>query len=297
MKKPPSYLDAWLLAYTALMLIATLIAAHGAFVFFSYLLPPAFAVLATVVTAGSIPALDAAGTLERSRRRWLYWFGAGTFLLMETLANYFSAQAVFVANVRQALAQWPSADLVRIAEHPAGRALVVLFLAMPSGIVAYFAYILAERVRTIRKARDTFANRSRRSGQLRALVVKLSRIIRELRAGLASAQADVARLTQEARERLTIHAREVAELREHLAQAQRTTREAQAEAAKLREQPREPIIRTANEPPTRAVLVTYVRERVANGASLAEVSRETGWPESSLRGYLKEATNGVEVLN
>lgn len=298
MKKPPSYFNAWLIAFLALMIAASIIAAHGAFIFFSYLLDPWVAALATAVTAAGIPALDAAGTLEQKRgRAALYWLGALVFLGMETLANYFSGQAVFLANVLEAFAGKSGADLVWLAQQPAGRVLVVIYLAMPSLIVAYFAYAAASRWRTIREARAAFANRSRRSSQLRALVVKLSRIIRELRAGLASAQADVARLTQEARERLANHAREVTELREHLTQARERSAQAQIEAAELRERVHEPIVRPASDPPTRAALVAYVRERVANGASLAEVSRETGWPESSLRGYLKEVTNGVEVLN
>lgn len=311
--KRPTYADPWLVAYAALMLIATLIAAHGAYTFFSYMLPPLFAILATVVTAGSIPALDAAGTLERSHKRWLYWLGAALFLLMETLANYFAAQAVFVANVRRALAEWPAADLVRIAEHPAGRALVVLFLAMPSGIVAYFAYILAERVRSIREARASFAHRSRRSSQLRGLVVKLARMVREVRTSLVHARAEFERVSRQLHEAHTSHARSLTELREQLAAAQAQAREAQVEAAKSREQleqarelAREKCVEVAklheqpaNDPPTRTRIVAYLREQLATGRSRLDVSRELNIADATLRGWMEaeQPVNGVEVLN
>lgn len=314
MKKPPSYLDAWLIAFLALMIAASIIAAHGAYVFFRYLLDPPIAALATAVTAAGIPALDAAGTLEQKRgRAALYWLGAFVFLGMETLANYFSGQAVFLANVLQAFAGKSGADLVWLAEQPAGRVLVVIYLAMPSLIVAYFAYAAASRWRSIRDARAAFANRLRRSGQLRALIVKLSRIVRELRAGLASAQADVARLSQEARESFAGHARETAELREQITQARERSAQAQAEAAKSREQleqarelAREKIAEVAklheqpaNEAPTRARVVAYVREQLATGRSRLDVARELGFADNTLRGWMdaEQPVNGVEVLN
>lgn len=298
--KRPSYFDAWLIAFLALMIAASIIAAHGAYVFFCYLLDPPIAALATAVTAAGIPALDAAGTLEPKRgRAALYWLGAFVFLGMETLANYFSGQAVFLANVLQAFAGKSGADLVWLAQQPAGRVLVVIYLAMPSLIVAYFAYAAASRWRSIRDARATFARRSWRSSQLRALVVKLTRLVRELRASLAHVRAEYERVSRSLHEAHTNHARGLTELREQLATAQVQALDAQAEFAKLREQPREPAIRIASEPPTRARVVAYLREQLATGRSRLDVSRELNIADATLRGWMEaeQPVNGVEVLN
>lgn len=300
MKRLPSYLDPWLIAFLALMIAASIIAAHGAYIFFSYLLDWWVAALATAVTAAGIPALDAAGTLEQKRgRAALYWLGAFVFLGMETLANYFSGQAVFLANVLQAFAGKSGADLVWLAQQPAGRVLVVIYLAMPSLIVAYFAYAAASRWRSIRDARATFANRSRRSSQLRALVVRLTRIVRELRASLANARAEFERVSRQLHEAHTTHARALTELREQIATSQQMAREAQLEAAKLREHPREPFPWPASEPPTRARVVAYVREQMAGGRSRLDVARELGFADATLRGWMEaeQPVNGVEVLN
>lgn len=286
----PSYLDPWLGAFLALMIAASIIAAHGAYIFFRYLLDPPIAALATTVTAVGIPALDAAGTLEPRRgRAVLYWLGAFVFLAMETLANYFSGQAVFLANVLTAFAGKDGADLVWLAQQPVGRVLVVIYLAMPSLIVAYFAYAAASRWRQIREARAAFANRSRRSLQLRALVTRLARIVRGLRDELVDVRGAYTRLAGE-------RTREATDLREQLEQARAKAREAQTEAAKLREQAREPSIWPTNEPPTRARVVAYAREQVESGRSRLEVARELGFADATLRGWM-EASNGVELLN
>lgn len=300
MKKTPSYLDAWLIAFLALMVAASIIAAHGAYVFFRYLLDPPIAALATAVTAAGIPALDAAGTLEQKRERAaLYWLGAFVFLGMETLANYFSGQAVFLANVLQAFAGKSGADLVWLAEQPAGRILVVIYLAMPSLVVAYFAYAAASRWRTIREARTTFAN----NGQFRTRTARrmrgLRRAVRELRASLAHVRAEYERAARNLHEAHTTHARSLTELREQIAVAQAQARDAQAEAAKLHEQAREPSARPANDPPTRARIVAYLRAQLAAGRSRLDVSRELNIADATLRGWMEaeQPMNGVEVPN
>lgn len=279
MKRPPSYVDAWLITFLVLMAVASIIAAHGAYIFFSYLLDWWVAALATAVTAAGIPALDAAGTLEQKRgRAALYWLGALVFLGMETLANYFSGQAVFLANVLQAFAGKSGADLVWLAQQPAGRVLVVIYLAMPSLIVAYFAYAAASRWRFIREARATLANRSRRSSQLRALVVRLARVVRELRASLTNTRAEFERVSRQLHEAHTSHVRALTD---------------------LREQTRETVISPANEPPTRARIVAYLREQIATGRSRLDVSRELNIADATLRGWMEaeQPVNGVEVLN
>lgn len=302
--KKPSYIDPWLGIFLALMIAASFIAAHGAYTFFRYLLDPWVAALATAVTAAGIPALDAAGTLETRRgKAALYWSGALVFLAMETLANYFSGQAVFLTNVLQAFAGKEGADLVWLAQQPAGRVLVVVYLAMPSLIVGYFAYAAASRWRTIREARAVFASRSRRSSQIRALVVRLARVVRELRAELAVVRARLEEGLRIAREGAAEQARllgqerdRATDLKRQLAESQQAVRELSAEAASIREQAREPLVLPASEPPTRARVVAYVREQMTAGRSRLDIARELGFQDSTLRSWM-EATNGVEILN
>lgn len=303
--KKPSYIDPWLIVFLILMCVASIIAAHGAYVFFCYLLEPGIAVLATVVTAAGIPALDVAGTLEQKKSRAaLYWLGAFTFLGMETLANYFSGQAIFLANVLQAFAGKEGADLVWLARQPAGRVLVVVYLAMPSLIVAYFAYAAASRWRTIREARAVFAKDGRSRARTARRLRGLRRMARELQTEIASARAKLeeglrvardsaaeqARLSQQDRER-------AADLKRQLAESQQAVRELSAEAASLRVQVQAPFDLPASEPPTRARIVAYVREQLAAGRSQLDIARELDIADATLRGWLKQIDGHVIVIN
>src|SRR5688500_16469671 len=98
----------WLFALLALL--ASIISAHGAWVFFGYLVDSWLAAIFTAVIALGIVGLDAAATVERHRgRRAAYVGGMSLFLAMEVLANYFAGQASFVLKVRTALAAAPGA--------------------------------------------------------------------------------------------------------------------------------------------------------------------------------------------
>jgi hypothetical protein len=305
----PSYADPWLAVFLALMTAASIIAAHGAYVFFTYLLDPWVAALATAVTAVGIPALDAAGTLEgRRSRAVLYWVGAFTFLGMETLANYFSGQAVFLANVLRAFAGKEGADLVWLAQEPAGRVLVVIYLAMPSLIVAYFAYAAASRWRMIRDARANFASRRHSRARTAQRLRGLRLDVRGLRNEIAAGGEVYEELKRTMRDNRLAAAREIEELREKLEQSTQAVRGAQQQARdvaqvlrereveikELREQAAQPFNLFANEPPTRARVLAYVREQMEAGRSRSEVARELGFPEATLRNWM-EATNGIEV--
>lgn len=134
--------------------------------------------------------------------------------------------------------------------------------------------------------------------QRRALIRRLMRIVRELRVSLANAQALISDQAREFRESRLLAARESGELREQLEQARAQAREAHAEVAKLREQARDPRNIPANDPPTRARVVAYVREQVDGGRSRLDVARELGFADATLRGWMEaEPVNGVEVLN
>lgn len=298
-QRPPSYLDPWLAAFLLLMVAASIIAAHGAFIFFGYLVEPWVAALATTVTAVGIPALDAAGTLEKTWKRWLYWAGGLLLLGMETLANYFAGQAVFAARVAERFAGQTGVDLADLAQRPIGRVLVVVYLALPSLIVAYFAFAAASRWRMIREARAKLAGHSRRAGQLRATIRRLVIAVRGLRENLASAKAAISDMDRKAREDRLVAAREAEEHREHLEQARAQIREAKAETASLREQLREPSIWPAQEPPTRARVVSYVREQMEGGRSRLDISRELNIADGTLRSWMEaeQPSNGVGSLN
>jgi hypothetical protein len=319
-QRPPSCLDPWLAAFLLLMVAASVIAAHGAFVFFGYLVEPWVAVLATTVTAVGIPALDAAGTLEKTWKRWLYWAGGLLLLGMETLANYFAGQAVFATRVAERFAGQVGVDLAYLAEKPIGRVLVVVYLALPSLIVAYFAFAAASRWRVIRDARAKVAQGSQRSRELRATVRGLIADVRGLRSEIAKGGEVYHELKHKAREDYLVSTREAQELREQLEQAtqgrteleqavrgaqqqardvSQTLREREEEIKELREQVREPLALFASEPPTRARVIAYVREQMAAGRSRLEVARELGFADGTLRSWMEaeQSSNGVESLN
>lgn len=146
------YIDLWIVAFSIALIVASIISVHGTYVFFSYVTDNWIAYLATALTAFSVPLLDAAGTLAaKTWQRVVYIAGGGVFLVMETLAQYYAGQAYFTTRVLAALKNLPDSDLLAIAStNPqAGRWLVGLYLAMPSVIVAFFAFALAYRIRQL----------------------------------------------------------------------------------------------------------------------------------------------------
>lgn len=149
------YADPRLLLFIVLAALASVISAHGAWVFFGYLVAPELAAVFTAVLALGIVGLDAAATLEtHPSKRAAYIGGMVLFLVMEVLANYFAGQASFVSKVQKALAaSAPGADLLTITALYPGltRALVVLFLSLASIAVAAFVFAAANRVAQIRR--------------------------------------------------------------------------------------------------------------------------------------------------
>jgi len=190
-------LDPRLVLFATLAAGASVIAAHGSWIFFGYLVDPNLAAVFVAVVAIGIIGLDAAATLDRRpAQRAAYLGGMGLFLVMETLANYFAAQSTFVANVLEKIA--PDSDLAAIARGEPfwSRVLVVVFLSLASLAVAAFTFAAASRVAQIRAAdqRDqTITARYRRLlAQRRGLVERLTRMARGLRETVASLSAELA---------------------------------------------------------------------------------------------------------
>lgn len=184
------YLDMRLALFALLALLSSIISAHGALVFFGYLVDPWLAVVFTVVIALGIIGLDAAATLERhASKRAAYIGGMALFLGMEVLANYFAGQASFVSKVREALIEKsPNADLLVItAEYPTvTRVLVVLFLSLASIAVAAFVFAASLRVAQIR------------SGATTALADRLRRMLARRRRWYANAARELCKVRKQA---------------------------------------------------------------------------------------------------
>jgi hypothetical protein len=163
------------------------------------------------VVALGIIGLDAAATLDRHGwRRAAYLSGMVLFLLMETLANYFAAQATFVGKVVEKMKDTPGSDLARIVLHEPfwSRMLVVLFLSLASLAVAAFTFAAANRV-----------------GQIRASVAKseserakMRRMLARRREWFASIRAKL----DEAREQRATTDHDTAQLREIIAKLEET---------------------------------------------------------------------------
>lgn len=296
----------WL--FTLLALLASVISAHGAWVFFGYLVEPWLAGIFTAVVALGIVGLDAAATVERHRwRRVAYIGGMLLFLVMEVFANYFTGQASFVAKVQAALVDSPGADLLAITtNYPwITRALVVLFLSLASIAVAAFVFAAASRVQLLTRSRLLRVLPAQR----RALIKRIVRLLRAARAELVDLRAVFERLRVEA---VDLRAQAVA-----ASQEAATQRAQNADVASQRDQAADVATRLRGEidrlraelaqaraaaarptppaVPSRAAVVAYAQQAVASGRGIADVARELGFSESTLRDWVKAASNGHSV--
>lgn len=123
--------------------------------------------------------------------------------------------------------------------------------------------------------------------QRRALIRKLARLLRESRGLVATLRTQIDLVRGEL---------------EHLrASAEGQCAQSTEEAARLRGEVERLRAALAAPPPpavpTLAAVVAYARSAVQNDRSLADVARETGFRESTLRDWMRATTNGVEVLN
>ena len=113
----------------------------------------------------------------------------------------------------------------------------------------------------------------------------LAREVATLREQIASQAADLA--SRDAA--LASATMDAATARETLATVEADARKVRSQLTTLRDAP--PIVRES--PPTQARIVAYVRQQLAsNSRSLLDISRELGISESTIRGWLKVATNG-----
>lgn len=122
---------------------------------------------------------------------------------------------------------------------------------------------------------------------------------------LASGAGDLAVAREETaqlRERLASSAKavasestEAAAARERAANADATLADREREIAHLREElaeAREQVMIFGETPPTQARVLAYVREQMDEGRALLDIARELGFSESTVRGWVKAATNG-----
>ena len=242
------YIDARLLLFVALAIGASILSAHGAWLFFGYIVEPWLAWVFTLVVALGIIGLDAAATAETGRMRYVYMIGAGFFLVLETLANYFAGQADFARKVEQALAERGSADLLYIVRtYPAGtRALVVLFLSLASISVAYFTYAATRRLQQLHDAgevplrellariRADFAAAQTELEQVRSAQTETAAERDQARAQLEHVRAEYARHEADAAELLDGSALDLAAARDELSRVRTDADELRTELDQVR---------------------------------------------------------------
>jgi len=241
--------DPRLLLFSVLIVGASIISAHGAWLFFGYLVDKWLAAVFTGVVAVGIIGLDAAGTLERGWRRVPYYSGMAFFIVLETLANYFAGQAGFVGRIQEALHEQQASDLLHIATTDPGttRSLVVLFLSPASLAVALFAFAATKRVIQLRVGADAplVARLVKLVGMLRqrrGLVRKLVAQLREARGQARAARGELAALAESSRllaarvDRLVGRSRIVGQRRGLIVRLSRALREARGQLADVSNQ-------------------------------------------------------------
>lgn len=143
------YIDIPLIAFVLPMVAAASITSHGTFIFYSYFLPVELAYAATIVLTVGIPLLEFAAVIDNTNRV-RYILGMVWLLLMESVAQYWQGQAIFVSKVNAQFPNPTGIDLAMWANHWSGRLLPIIYLASLSGIVVYFGYAASARVKQLR---------------------------------------------------------------------------------------------------------------------------------------------------
>lgn len=279
MRSVVRWCDPLLLLFLTLTVGSSVISAHGALVFFCYLVEPWLAAVFTAVLAVAIVGLDAAGTLDQRRSmRTLYYSGMGLFLLVETLANYFSGQAVFVTRVRSAFQAAEGVDLLTIATGDPvwSRVLVVLFLSLASLCVFFFTFAASLRLEVLRASCATDA----------PLTAQLTDRLVELERNLAEEQERTAQLSRQAAQDRA----QTAQLATQLAQERDRATQDRAQIDQLRDE-RDQL----RDRGTRAGLIRWLTDMVAReGLTPEQLAQQTGFPASTIRSWLTRG--GQEVV-
>lgn len=254
---------------------------------------PAARAAAVVVELAAVALLVGAGALAHLDEAARAWANRAlvAVLSVQALANL---SAGYLRGGRETLALFAGSN--ELASYAVAATLwFAVNLAVP-GLILCLSKLLERLIAAWQNASDL---------PLRELVASL----RELVAGkdrlLASATADLSLAREsetELREQienlsgsiahesaaaanvlsvLTSKKEELARRESELANLKKQLEEAREEASGLRELA-----------PTQARIVAYVREQMGDGRSLLEIAREIGFSESTVRGWLKPATNG-----
>jgi len=165
--------------------------------------------------------------------------------------------------------------------------------------------LLASTTSDLALARESEASARERLTLIEQQAANGSADAASLREQAANQEQAIVRLREqlsEAREQLHIKTTiaasehdEAANLRATVANAKAGLANREQEIVQLREslaEAREQIMVFGDTPPTHARVVAHVREQLARGRSLLDIARELGFSESTVRGWLKPATNG-----
>lgn len=190
--------DPLLIGYLLVALAALSLTSVASFEFFSYLLPPALALAATVVLAAGLPLLKFAAHFDRERGQtygqWLWGF-----LAVELIAQYFKAQASFAIKVGEQTAL-AGTDIASAAGNGFfSRVLAFVFLASLPFVVVGMCHAAAERWRVlhaqlVRKGWSRFTRLLARDRRLRAMLAGLRAELANLRATITDHDSAVASL-------------------------------------------------------------------------------------------------------
>ena len=188
--------DPLIIGYLLVALAALSITSVAAFEFFSYLLPPALALAATVVLAAGVPLLKFAAHFDREHGttygQWLWGF-----LAVELIAQYFKAQASFAIKVGAQPALINTDIAGAAANGVFSRILAFVFLASLPFVVVGMCHAAAERWRVlaaqrVRKGWSRFTRLRARDRRLRALLANLRAELATIRAAFTEQESTLA---------------------------------------------------------------------------------------------------------
>lgn len=141
----PWWLDAMLSMYLLIMLAALAITAHGTKTFYGFILPALLAYAATIVLSLGIPVLEYAAITAPKGEKKPFVIGVVFLVGLETLAQYYQAQASFTAQIRAQFSDPAGIDLATFAMQSRGRLLPLLFLSALPLVVLGAGYTATHR--------------------------------------------------------------------------------------------------------------------------------------------------------
>jgi hypothetical protein len=115
--------------YLLIMGAALVITADGTKTFYGFMLPALLAVSATVVLSLGIPVMEYSALTAPKGKKLPFVVGLVFLVVLETLANYYQAQAGFITHINKQFSDPAGIDLATFAMQPRGRLLPILFLS------------------------------------------------------------------------------------------------------------------------------------------------------------------------